>query len=70
MPNVCSAKGEWVEDRIKDYEVRSDNNVLVGFKLGKAPMWHIKGYLRYEIIFCYKVAFDVQLMIFFYLKRK
>ena len=26
---------------------------------------YLKGYLRYETIFCYKVAFDLKLMIFF-----
>ena len=29
-----------------------------------------KGYLRYKSIFCHKVAIDVKLMNFFYLKKK
>ena len=29
----------------------------------------IKGYLRYKSIFCYMVALDVQLIIFFYLRK-
>ena len=31
MPNVCSAKGEWVEHGIKDHEV-------CDIRLGEAPM--------------------------------
>ena len=42
MPNVCSAKGDWVKHGTEDHEVRNGNNVQEGFRLGKAPMWHIK----------------------------
>ena len=31
---------------------------------------NIKGYLRYKTVLCHKVALDVQLMNFFYLKKK
>ena len=27
MPNICSAKGEWVEHGIEGHEVRDSNNV-------------------------------------------
>ena len=42
MLYVCSAKGEWVEHGIEEHEVRDDNNLQVSFRLGEAPMWHIK----------------------------
>ena len=27
MPDVCSAKGEWVEHSVKDHKIRDGNNV-------------------------------------------
>ena len=42
MSCVCSEKGNWVEYCTEDHEARHGNNVQVGFRLGEAPMWHIK----------------------------
>ena len=33
---------EQMEHGIEDHEVRDDNDVWVGFRLGEATMWHIK----------------------------
>ena len=37
MPNVCSAKGEWVEHGIEGHEVHDSNNVQVRLRLGRNP---------------------------------
>ena len=42
MPNVCSAKGEWVEHGIEGHEVHDSKNVQVRFRLGEEPMGHMK----------------------------
>ena len=42
MPEVCSAKGEWVEHGIESHKVQDGDNIYVGFRLGEAPMGHIK----------------------------
>ena len=41
MPDVCNAKGEWVEHGIEGHEVRDSNNVQVRFRLGEKPMGHM-----------------------------
>ena len=45
VPKVCSTKGEWVEHGIESHEVCGSNNVQVGFRLGEAPMGHMKSLL-------------------------
>ena len=42
MPDVCNAKGEWVEHGIKSHEVRDSKNIQVRYGLGEEPMGHIK----------------------------
>ena len=42
MPNVCSAKREWVENGIENHEAPYGNKEKEGFKLGEAHMWHVK----------------------------
>ena len=42
MPNVCSAKGEWVEHGIECHEVRGSKNIQVRYRLGEEPMGHMK----------------------------
>ena len=42
MPDVCSAKGEWVKHGIEDHEECDSKNVQVRFRLGEEPMGHIK----------------------------
>ena len=39
--DFCSAKGEWVEYSIEGHEIRDGNNVW-GFRLGEAPIRHMK----------------------------
>ena len=35
MPDVCSAKGEWIKHGIERHEMRDSNNVQVPFMLGE-----------------------------------
>ena len=42
MPDICSAKGEWVEHGVKGHEVRESKSVQVRYGLGEEPMGHIK----------------------------
>ena len=49
MPDVCSAKGEWVEHSVKGHEIRDGNNVKVGFRLGGGGARGIHG--AYEVTF-------------------
>ena len=42
MPNVFTAKGEWVEPGIEGHEVCDSKNVQVRYRLGEEPMEHIK----------------------------
>ena len=35
-------KGEWVKHGIQGHEIRGGNNVKVSFRLGEAPMVHMK----------------------------
>ena len=42
MPDVCSAKEEWVERDIKGHEVRDSNNVQVRLRLREEPMGNTK----------------------------
>ena len=48
MPDVCSAKKEWVEHGIECHEIRDSINVKVGFALGERTMGHIKLFLSKE----------------------
>ena len=42
MPDVCSAKEEWMEHGIEGHEVHDSNNVQVRFRLGEESMGHMK----------------------------
>ena len=42
MPDICSAKGEWVEHGVKGHQVRESKSVQVRYGLGEEPMGHIK----------------------------
>ena len=42
MPDVCSAKVEWVEHGIEGHEVRDSKVGQVRFRLGEEPMGHLK----------------------------
>ena len=42
MPNVCSAKEDWVERGIEGHEVRDNNNVQVRLRLREEPMGNTK----------------------------
>ena len=44
-PDVCSAKGEWVEHGIKGHEVHDSSNVQMRFRLEKEPMGHMRLHL-------------------------
>ena len=35
MSDVCSAKEEWVENGAEGHEIRDDNDLQVGFRLGE-----------------------------------
>ena len=41
---VCPlfVEAKWVRNGVEDHEVRDGNDVQVGFRLVKAPMWVIK----------------------------
>ena len=45
MPNVCSAKGKWVEHGIKGHEVHDSSNVQMRFRLGEEPLDHMRLHL-------------------------
>ena len=42
MPEICGAKGGWVEHGIEFHEVQDSDNMHMDFRLGEAPMGHIK----------------------------
>ena len=42
MPDVYSAKGEWVEHVIEGHKVRDSINIQVCFRLGEELMGHMK----------------------------
>ena len=42
MPDVFSAKGEWVKHGVKGHEVRDSKNVQVRYGSGEGPMGHLK----------------------------
>ena len=38
IPNVCNARGKWVEHGNEDHEKRDSNSIYLGFRLREAPV--------------------------------